>query len=194
MTTLTKLLESRPAAPARAECADLARSPPCRADDAPCPLPDAALVAHIVEHHHAYARRVLPYIVPLLSKIAGWHGSRNGKLGALREVGIELAETIEEHLEEEERELFPALLAGASRREVARRELEEMCRHHRQVETLLALMRSLADGFEAPQWGGRSYDVLMEELAALEEDVREHIHLEKFVLVPRVSSLCLQPC
>jgi regulator of cell morphogenesis and NO signaling len=194
MTTLTKTIAFESPAPAFPDRPALAVVPPCPAGDGPCRLPDAALVAHIVDHHHAYARRALPYIVALLSKVAGWHGHRNGKLGALREVGLELAEAIEEHLDEEEQQLFPALLAGACRRDAARRELDDMGRHHRQVECLLALVRSLADDFRVPQWASRSYQALLEELEALEEDLREHVHLERFVLVPRVSSLCVQPC
>jgi len=39
-----------------------------------------------------------------------------------------------------------------------------------------------------PTWAGRSYQHLMEELEALEEDVLEHVHLEAFALVPRLSA------
>ncbi len=164
-----------------------------RRDD-PRQLPDAALVTHIVERHHAYERSALPYIVSLLSKVAGFYGKRNAKLSALCDAGHELADTLDAHLEEEERGLFPALLAGAPRSEVVRGELEEMNRHHCAVALLLARIRWLADGFAAPEWGGRSYQVLMEELEALEEDVMEHMRLENYVLFPRLSSRCQEAC
>jgi regulator of cell morphogenesis and NO signaling len=156
----------------------------------PATLPNHALVAHIVEHHHAYARRALPYIVPLLSKITGFHRGRNRKLSALCDAGHELADALEAHCEAEERELFPELLAGAPREDVVRRELDHLDRHHREVDLLLARIRWLADDYGAPEWAGRSYRVLMEELAALEDDVREHLHLERNVLIPRLSSRC----
>jgi regulator of cell morphogenesis and NO signaling len=153
----------------------------------PATLPNAALVDHIVERHHAYARRALPYIVPLLSKVTGVHRGQNRKLAALCDAGHELADALEAHLDAEEREIFPALLAGAP---VLRREIAQVDLLHRQLDLLLARIRWLADDYDAPEWAGRSYRVLLEELAALEEDVREHLHLERNVVIPRLSSRC----
>jgi regulator of cell morphogenesis and NO signaling len=152
-------------------------------------LPDSALVARISEHH-AYARRALPYIVPLLSKVTGFHRDRNRKLSALCDAGHEFAEALEAHLDEDEQDLFPELLAGSPRRDVFRRELDDMHRNHRALELLLARIRWLADDYDAPEWAGRSYRVLMEELEALEENVKEHLRLEKYVLIPRLWSRC----
>lgn len=162
--------------------------------DDPGRLPDAALVAHIVEHHHAYARRALPYILPLLAKITGSHRKQNRKLNALCDAGHELADVLEAHLDEEERDLFPELLARAPRPELVRQKLDEMYQHHREVALLLERIRWLADDYATPEWGGRSYQALMEELEALEEDMIEHLHLENYVLVPRLFSRCQDPC
>ncbi len=137
---------------------------------------DAALVAQIVERHHAYERRALPYLVALLAKVAGFHRRRNAKLGVLCDVGQELAEAIEANLDDEEREVFPALLAGTP--DAARSGLDRMRRHHRALALFLARIRWLADDFAVPAWAGRSYQLLMEELAALEEDLVEHMHVE----------------
>lgn len=153
-------------------------------------LRDSALVAYIVERHHAYARRALPYIVPLLAKVASFDGRRNANLGALCDAGHELADALEAHLDDEERDLFPALLARDGRREVVHRELERMYRHHRDFALLLGRIRSLAGDYRAPEWASLSYRTLMEELEALDEDLTEHMHLENFALVPRDSRRC----
>ena len=145
---------------------------------------DAALVARIVEHH-AYERRALPYLVALLPKVAGCHRRRNAKLGVLCDVGQELADAIETHLDDEEHGLFPAILAGGSAPDVVRGGLDRMSRHHRALALFLARVRWLADDFAVPPWAGRPYQVLMEELAALEEDVLEHMHLEGALLGSR---------
>ncbi len=150
-------------------------------------LSDEALVAHVVENHHAYARRVLPYVVALLAKVVGSYGKRNAKLSALCDVGEELAERLDDHMEEEERELFPAFLTSGVRREALLHALEGMFRRHGEVRMLLMRIRWLADGFVAPEWGGRSYRALMEELDALEDDVMEQVHLERYALAPRLS-------
>lgn len=142
------------------------------------------LVAHIMERHHAYARRALPYIVPLLARVAGFHGKRNEKLVALCDAGQALADTLEAHLDEQEREVFPALL-GAPFRTDGSTLSARRCDHPGEVERLLARVHALSDGYAAPEWASLAYRVLMEELEALEEDVTEYMHLENFVLIPR---------
>jgi regulator of cell morphogenesis and NO signaling len=142
------------------------------------------LVAHIMERHHAYARRALPYIVPLLARVAGFHGKRNEKLVALCDAGQALADTLEAHLDEQEREVFPALL-GAPFRSDGPALSARRCDHPGEVERLLARVHALSDGYAAPEWASLAYRVLMEELEALEEDVTEYMHLETFVLTPR---------
>ena len=148
----------------------------------------ANAVSRIIEHHHPYARRALPYIVPLLARVAGFHGKRNEKLPALCEAGHALADTLEAHLDEEELELFPALLGAPARRGERPVLSPPICRHHGEVARLLQRIRFLADGYAAPEWASLAYRVLMEELEALEEDVSEYLHLERFVLLPRVES------
>lgn len=146
------------------------------------------LVTHIVEHHHAYARRALPYIVPLLARVAGFHGERNAKLVALCDAGEALAEALEAHVDEEEREVFPALLGAPFPADGSRPLSPRPCEHPGEVLRLLARVHALADGYEAPDWASVAYRVLMEELAALEEDVSEYLHLESYVLAPRLAS------
>jgi regulator of cell morphogenesis and NO signaling len=147
-----------------------------------------SLVAHLVEQHHAYARRALPYIVPLLARVAGFHGKRNGKLLALCDAGQALAEILEAHLDEEERELFPVLLGVPFRCDDASALCPHPCQHRAEVHRLLEHVRSLADDYAAPEWASLAYRVLMEELEALEEDVTEYMHLETFVLAPRLAA------
>ncbi len=145
------------------------------------------LVSHIVEQHHAYARRALPYIVPLLARVAGFHGKRNAKLVALCDAGEELARALEAHVEEEEREVFPALLGVPFAADGSRPLSPRPCEHPGEVMRLLARVHALADGYEAPEWASLAYRVLMEELAALEDDVSEYLHLESYVLAPRLA-------
>ncbi len=161
----------------RLEDAGSALRPPAR-------LPED-VVAQILERHHAYERRALPYVVALLAKVAGRHRGRNAKLGVLCDVGQELADALEADAEEGERELFPALLAGATATDGFRDGLERTRRRHRALALLLARIRWLADDFAVPAWAGRTYQALMEELEALEDDVLQHVHLEALLLFPR---------
>ena len=167
---------------------------PTAAPEDPSQLSGAALVAHVVERHHAYARRALPYVVALLGTVTARHRARNAKLAALCDAGEELAEALEACQEDEERDLFPALAAGVPAGEAVHHQLDSMYRRHRELRLLLVRIRWLADDFAVPDWGERCYGVLMEELEALEANLLEHIHLERVLLGPRLSSLCAGVC
>jgi len=160
----------------------------------PNQLPRAALVAHVVERHHGYARRALPYVVALLGKVTAFHRGRNAKLSALCDAGEELADALDDSLDYEEREIFPALLAKGSPGEAVRPELARMHGSHRKLKLLLARIRWLADDFGAPAWADRSYRVLMEELEALEADLLEHIRVELVLLGPPLATLRAGVC
>jgi regulator of cell morphogenesis and NO signaling len=154
----------------------------------PRSLPNPALVAHIIEHHHAYLRRALPFVAPLADKVARVHGAHNGKLAELRRTLLELADALEPHLDGEEEVLFPALVSRTPDLAVVRRELASMHEDHLAVGKLLSRLRAAADGYVTPEWGCSSYRVLMSELEQLEGDVLRHVHLENHVLMPRFAA------
>ncbi len=153
----------------------------------PRALSTADLLAFIVEKHHGYLRRALPFVVPLAMKVSDVHGEKNDRLAALRDVVAEIADALDPHLDQEERVLFPALTAATPDVAVIRRELSSMHEDHLAVGTMLGRMRELSDGFTTPEWGCRSYRVLMSELETLEGDVLRHVHLENHVLMPRFA-------
>jgi regulator of cell morphogenesis and NO signaling len=159
------------------------------ASEDPRRLSTAELLDLIVERHHGYLRRALPFVVPLAVKVAEVHGEKNGRLAELRDVVAEIADALDPHLDREEQVLFPALLARRPDAEVIARELASMHADHLEVGTLLARMRALSDGFTTPEWGCRSYRILMGELETLEGDVLRHVHLENHVLMPRFMAV-----
>lgn len=169
--------------------AELEASLPQEADrEDPRGLSTVALVARIVDRHHAYLRRTLPFLAPLAQKVASVHGDHDPRLLGVRDAFLELADALEPHLDQEEAVLFPALLAPAPDLTVIRGELDAMLRDHLAVGALLERIRALSVGFTVPEWGCRSYRVLMTELEALETDVLRHVHLENHVLMPRFAA------
>lgn len=152
-------------------------------------LATADLIALIVDRHHGYLRRALPFVVPLAVKVADVHGEKNGKLAELRLVVTEIADALDPHLDQEEQVLFPALIAAQPDAALIQRELASMHADHLAVGTLLARMRELSDAFTTPEWGCRSYRILMAELEALEGDVLRHVHMENHVLMPRFAQV-----
>jgi regulator of cell morphogenesis and NO signaling len=158
--------------------------------DGPDPrtLSTPALIALIVDRHHGYLRRALPYLQPLAEKVAKVHGPHNPKLQPLLETFVAVRGALEPHIDDEEQNLFPALAAPQPDRESIARQVASMNEEHLAVGSLLEQMRTLSDGYATPEWGCNSYRVLMAELEALEGDVLRHVHLENHVLVPRFST------
>ena len=152
-------------------------------------LSTPALVARIIDHHHAYLRRALPYIAPIMAKVARVHGPRDAHLHEIEEAFSTLAASLLPHLDEEEQVLFPLLMAGRADPQLIGRELGRMITEHLEVGDLLARIRRLTGGFTTPEWGCNTYRVLMAELDALEADILRHVHLENHVLAPRFEAL-----
>ncbi len=158
-------------------------------EEDPGTLSTAALIARIVDRHHAYLRRALPYIAPIASKVARVHGRRDARLLELEEDFRALAGSLGPHLDDEETELFPLLMARRPDLQLIELELRRMREDHLAVGDLLSRIRKLTDGFATPEWGCNTYRVLMAELEALEADTLRHVHLENPVLAPRVGAV-----
>lgn len=169
------------------ELDEVVSSPGGEPGDDPRELSTAALVARIVDRHHGYLRRQLPYLAPLVAKVASRHGERNARLAAVETAFGALARALLPHLDAEEEVLFPALVARRPDRGVIRRELETMHADHLAVGALLERIREASDGFTVPAWGCNTYRVTMAELEALEADILRHVHLENHVLMPRFA-------
>jgi regulator of cell morphogenesis and NO signaling len=154
------------------------------------PRPEAlatpALLEHLVGTHHAYLRRALPWLGELAAKVARVHGGEDLRLLELQGVVDALRELLPPHLEEEERRLFPALLAGGA--PDLPEQLEAMRAEHLQVGRLLLRLRALSDGFAPPEWACPTYRVYLSELERLEEDTLRHVHTENHVLAPRFAA------
>jgi regulator of cell morphogenesis and NO signaling len=146
-----------------------------------------ALVSRIIERHHAYLRRALPQIAPLLHKVAHVHGDHNPKLAEIAGAFDALAKAIGPHLDEEEEVLFPLLMARAADAGRVSAGLSAMHADHLEVGKLLGHLREQSDDYATPEWGCRSYRLVMRELEELETDLLRHVHLENHVLMPRFA-------
>ncbi len=161
----------------------IARRSPPRASVDPRALSTRDVITKLIAPHHQYLHRSLPYLQTLAAKVARVHGDHEPSLREVARLFDELAETLRVHMQDEENVLFPALIAGDDGAAVPM--LLDMRREHEDVGSLLADMRQAANAYEPAEWACNSYRTLMKELAALEADVLEHVHLENHVLLPR---------
>lgn len=161
----------------------ISRRMPATVSADPRTLSTRDVIIRLIAPHHRYLHRSLPYLQTLAAKVARVHGDHEPSLREVARVFDELAETLRVHMAEEEAVLFPALLEG--RDQVCTPMLLDMKREHEEVGTMLADLRQAARSYEPAEWACNSYRTLMKELAALETDVLEHVHLENHVLLPR---------
>lgn len=144
------------------------------------------LIAYIVSTHHEYLRNALPFIQSLAAKVSRVHGERNPSLRALALAVEQLTAQLLPHLDDEERTLFPALVAGDSAQLTAL--FDAMLLEHHAVAKLLEEIRTASLDFTPPDWACNSYRALCAELRRLESDTFRHVHLENHVLMPRFAA------
>jgi regulator of cell morphogenesis and NO signaling len=166
------------------DCAVLERT---ALEDDPRGLSTPRLIEHIMVRHHAYLRKVLPFVEQLGRKVARVHGEHNPKLPELATLIAGLRETLEPHLDVEEGSLFPALTSPSPSSKRIAQELRAMHDDHLRVGELLTNMRTLADDYVVPDWACGSYRALMNELQEIELDTLRHVQVENHVLMPRFA-------
>ena len=142
------------------------------------------LITKVIARHHRYLHRTLPFLRVLSQKVARRHAGREPELVSIAVLVDKLADVLAGHLLDEEHQLFPGLLADPVPPGVGVM-LERMQSEHEEVLSRLAELREVAEGYAVPSWACASYRTLMRELAILEADTLEHLHLEENVLLPR---------
>jgi regulator of cell morphogenesis and NO signaling len=64
-----------------------------------------------------------------------------------------------------------------------------MILEHESAEGLVAEMRMLTGGFQAPAWACPTYIAFCSGLKDFEADLRQHVHLENDLLFPRAIEM-----
>ncbi|MEZ4398484.1 MAG: iron-sulfur cluster repair di-iron protein [Kofleriaceae bacterium] len=166
--------------------ARLAATPPPAATSDWTAVSLAALVAHLVDTHHAFTRSELTRAQALATKVARVHGDRHPFLRELAAAVDEQTADLLAHLAKEEQVLFPAIVRGD--RTFVAAPISVMGHEHDAHGVRLAQIRALATDFIAPDDACGSWRALYDSLASLERDLHQHIHLENNVLFPRALS------
>jgi len=149
------------------------------------------LTRHLEATHHAYLREELPRMSSLLTKVLSVHGANHPELARISKVFEQLVEDLMPHMMKEEQILFPFIRSMEEGRSggacfgTVQSPIEVMEREHEAVGAMLAELRSLTHGYEAPADGCASFKGLYAGLLALEQDTHLHIYLENQILHPR---------
>ena len=162
---------------------ELAReaAPPPEQDWTRAPL--AALVDHIIHRFHEPLRKELPELLRMAERVEVVHAGRPDVPAGLATHLRAVAAGLEEHMQKEERVLFPIIRAG--RGAVAGGPVSVMEREHEEHAVALRRTRELTRDLTPPADACTTWRALYLGLDLLERDLMEHIHLENNVLFPR---------
>jgi regulator of cell morphogenesis and NO signaling len=149
------------------------------------------LVAHIVDHHHAFARELLSRLELLLRAAVQEKGKAPSALSQVTVFFRELQQDLLAHFRMEEHNLFPAILAveGGGPVPIALSTPAEVLltieAEHQAVEELFLNIRMVTADYNPGPQAGPSVRSLYQGLRDLEDDLHRHLYLENHLLFPR---------
>lgn len=158
------------------------------------------LVDYIVNNHHKFTRNKLPEIGKYAKKVVKVHGGRHEELHEIYNEFTMLHTEIFNHLDKEERILFPYIkkLVEADKNgtkpekpefEGAANPIAMMEEEHDEAGTTMAKIRKLSNDFTPPADACTTYRLLFENLEGFEKDLHKHVHLENNILFPKALEL-----
>lgn len=142
------------------------------------------LIDHILAVYHVPLWEELPRLEAMAQKVYRVHADKEpDMLRGIVEVFSELKEELDQHMNKEERVLFPLIKAGLGK--MAGAPINVMHQEHDSAGEALRRLRELTNNYLVPEEACNTWRALWHGLAALEADLHEHIHLENNILFPR---------
>jgi regulator of cell morphogenesis and NO signaling len=159
-----------------------------------------SLIDHIIARHHIYTKNEMVRLTALLTKVVSVHGANHPELRQVSALFERLCADLTPHMFKEEQILFPFIV-----------ELEHAVVHngsapfapfgkvtypvgmmtaeHDTAGQILREIRQATSDYLVPPGVCISYQTLYGALAAFEQDLHQHIHLENNILFPRAIEL-----
>jgi regulator of cell morphogenesis and NO signaling len=144
-------------------------------------VPRNALVHHILTRYHDGHRRQLPELILMARRVEQVHRDNPDCPHGLALHLEVMAEELEDHMRKEELILFPMLQTHASPAHV-NAPISVMRHEHDQHGEALQRLRGLAQDFHPPKGACNTWRALYTNLAQLQDDLMQHIHLENNIL------------
>lgn len=155
-------------------------------------ISNTEIVDYIIGNHHAYLADELPALGQFVTKIFRVHGGSHPHLVNLHRLYHRFKADMEEHMVQEEQELFPLIKQYDETPTPAllieiQRINEEMEKDHDAAGDLLKMMHDITDGFTLPEGACNSYRITYARLIELEENTFQHVHLENNILFKKLA-------
>jgi len=161
---------------------ELAALAPASAEAPEEPLP---LIDHILTRYHETHRRELPELIALAYRVEERHAEHPQVPRGLARMLEHVSEALEEHMQKEERILFPMMRAGGV--PMIMGPIQVMEHEHVEHGERLRQLEALTNNHTPPADACTSWHALYAGTRKLVDDVMQHIHLENNVLFPQFS-------
>jgi regulator of cell morphogenesis and NO signaling len=155
-----------------------------------------ALCDHIERRHHDYLKQELPRIAGLITKVVNAHGATHPELAEVDQHFQTLRNELDPHMMKEEKVLFPAIRQmeqTKTRQHFAFGSVENPIRcmvvEHNDAGQELAILRRLNQDYVAQADTCTTWQLMLDSLLKLEQDMHEHVHKENAILFPRAQQL-----
>ena len=144
------------------------------------------LIAHVLERYHVRHREQLPELIHLAEKVERVHAQHPDVPAGLAAHLTEMLQELEEHMQKEERILFPMILRGQG--QMAAGPISVMESEHVLHGEALEKMLMLVHQLQLPDGACNSWRALYLGVGELRDDLMEHIHLENNILFKQQAS------
>lgn len=143
----------------------------------------AQLADHIETHFHAALRRDMPSLIEAARKVERVHAGKPEVPTGLAQLLADFWEEMQHHMAKEEQALFPMIRRGLQGERLYM-PVSMMEAEHEEHGERLAAIRALTHDMTPPAHACATWRALYDGLAHVDEELREHIHLENNVLFP----------
>lgn len=158
------------------------------------------LATYIVNVHHSYVKATLPEMRALAEKVANVHGGHHEPLNEMLDLVHVLEEEMLAHMDKEEHILFPYIRALESFTKTGfpvpkahfgsvEHPIACMIEEHETAGGIMQRLEEMTDGFTPPAGACTSWRLYYKYLAAFQEDLHKHVHLENNILFPKAGEL-----
>lgn len=148
-------------------------------------VPDSQLIEHIVSRYHDTHRRQLPELIRLAQRVEHVHAGRPDCPTGLAAHLERLYGELENHMQKEERMLFPMMVGGLQG--MLTGPIAVMRREHDDHGADLAVIDNLTNNITPPAGACNTWHALYLGLETFKTDLINHIHLENNILFERVD-------
>ena len=154
------------------------------------------LVDYIIETHHSFVRKKLPFITELGNKVVNAHGEHHPEVKEIAELFRGVKVEFEGHLVKEEMILFPQIkkLAEVKRGSAQYQRppfgtianpIRVMEAEHENAGAAFDSIKQLAQNYNPPADACNTFKVYYAELENFENDLHKHVHLGNNILFPK---------